>query len=182
MSENQGRRTTTTRYGRVTKLPTLLEEYEVPEQKKGTKGKKRGRDDDDDVCNINDIKEEINNFYNNSTNNQDINTLINKFEKMNFNSNSNKRFKEGGGFGIPISGSIYFTTIVEKLVEIENALIYVYDKLYSVLEKGLELLEFLSNKNSCLEEVSEYLVGKNITKLIEYCLIGAIFMGTNALE
>jgi hypothetical protein len=46
----------------------------------------------------------------------------------------------------------------------------------------LELLEFLSNKNNCLKDYLKYLVGKNITKLLEYYVIGAIAVSTNPIE
>lgn len=120
---------------------------------------------------------------------KDINDLINGFMEINMSGGGKIR---GGGIGIPIS-SVYLIEILKELKKREDTILEqsttgiafirsVYDRLYSVLEKGLALLQFLSNKNSCLENFLKYLLGDNITKLIEYYLIGTIFMNTNPLE
>jgi len=112
-----------------------------------------------------------------AANNKDIDDLINGFTSMEINEGN----MSGGGIAIPL-GSSYLTAILKQLKEGEDVILSVYDQLYSVLEKGLELLEFLSGKNNCLEKFLKYLLGDNITKLIEYYLIGAIFMSSNPLE
>lgn len=117
---------------------------------------------------------------NNIIKGKDIDDLINGFTTMKINMGGDGNMS-GGGIAIPL-GSSYLTAIVKKLEEGGEAVNAVYDQLYIVLEKGLELLQFLSNKNSCLEKFLKYLVGDNITKLIEYYIIGTIAMSTDLLE
>lgn len=106
----------------------------------------------------------------------DINDLIGKFTSMDINEGKTT----GGGIGIPFPS--YLIAIVKKFEEGGQALNAVYANIHTILEKGLELLQFLSNKNNCLRDYLKYLVGKNIIKLLEYYVIGAIAMSTNPIE
>lgn len=106
----------------------------------------------------------------------DIDDLIDKFTTMEIN----KGKMNGGGIGIPFPS--YLIAIVKKFEEGGQALNAVYANIHTILEKGLELLQFLSNKNNCLKDYLKYLVGKNITKLLEYYVIGAIAMSSNPIE
>lgn len=105
-----------------------------------------------------------------------INTLINNFTSMDINEGK----MNGGGIGNPFPS--YLIAIVKKIEEGGQALNAVYANIHTILEKGLELLQFLSNKNNCLRDYLKYLVGKNITKLLEYYVIGAIFISSNPLQ
>ena len=127
-----------------------------------------------------------------------INVLINNFTRMDINEGQ----MNGGGIGIPLPS--YLIAIVKKFEEGGQALNAVYEEgrhtlnsvyeegrhtlnavyvnIYTILEKGVELLQFLSGKNNCLEDYLKYLVGNNITKLIKYYLIGAIVISSNFLE
>ena len=92
----------------------------------------------------------------------------------------NKGKTKGGGIGIPFPS--YLIAIVKKFEEGGQALNALYANIHTILEKGLELLQFLSNKNNCLRDYLKYLVGKNIINLLEYYLIGAIFISSNPLQ
>ena len=113
----------------------------------------------------------------NAAKTKDINELIDGFTNMEINVGN----MSGGGIAIPL-GSSYLTAILKKLKEGEDVILSVYDQLHSVLKKGVELLQFVSNKENCLEQFLTYLVGDNIKKLIEYYIIGTIAMSTDPIE
>lgn len=113
----------------------------------------------------------------------DVNDLLGKLDELMVNNRKTTlkhRRLNGGGIGAPaINSTAFILYLLIDAMKKEAKLLQT--EVFKLLQGSLKVLEFLSNKDNCLEQVLYSLLDSRIISFIKYFMIGEAFRETNPL-
>lgn len=104
-------------------------------------------------------------------NTENINSLLDYFEKLNFEDPNKTRRIKGGG-DLPKEATPYLYLLLGLAIKDFQKM--TLDRIEIILTKSMQILEFFSNKDKCVEKLVKSMVDKRLVSFLKYFVIGSL--------